>query len=240
MSSAAIWHEVECGGYTADLAVWEGLADSVEGPVLELGCGSGRVALHLARRGCEVWAVDAEPSLLEALSARAAAEGLAVHAACADVRALELDQDFGLIAAPMQLLQMMGGPAARRAALERSAAHLALGGRLAAAIVEPAAASLGGPTAALPDIRERDGWVYSSLPVAVGTTGGGVEIRRLRQAVSPDGSLSEEEHTDRLEALNAGVLEAEAASVGLRPAGRLQVRPGDCHVGSTVIIFGKA
>jgi SAM-dependent methyltransferase len=237
VSSAAVWHEVECGGYTADLAAWEGLADPVDGPVLELGCGTGRVALHLARRGCEVWAVDADPSLLEALAARAAAERLSVHAACADVRALQLDRDFDLIIAPMQLLQMLGGRAGRGAALERAAAHLGPAGRVAAAIIESAAASLDGPAAALPDVRERDGWVHSSLPVAVGTTAGGVEIRRLRQSVSPDGSLSEEEHTDRLDALDANALEVEAASAGLRPAGRLEVAPADGYLGSVVVIL---
>ena len=73
-------------------------------------------------------------------------------------------------------------------------------------------------------MRERDGWVYSSLPVAVVTDGdGGLEIRRLRQSVSPDGALSEEEHTDRLDALDADALEAEAAEAGLRPAERLEV-----------------
>ena len=51
MSSAAVWHEVECGGYAADLPVWERLADAAGGAVLELGCGTGRVALRLASRG---------------------------------------------------------------------------------------------------------------------------------------------------------------------------------------------
>ena len=117
--------------------------------------------------------VDADPSLAEALAARAGAEQLAVHAVCADVRALELDRDFGLIIAPMQLLQMLGGQAQRRPALERAAGHLAPAGRVAAAIVESAAAGLDGGAAALPDVRERDGWVYTSIPVAVGTNEGG-------------------------------------------------------------------
>ena len=49
-----IWHEVECGSYAADLALWSELAAEVAGPVLELGCGTGRVALHLAAEGREV------------------------------------------------------------------------------------------------------------------------------------------------------------------------------------------
>jgi SAM-dependent methyltransferase len=240
MRPAVVWHEVECGGYGADLAVWEELAERATPPVLELGAGSGRVALHLARRGREVWALDADPALLETLAAHAAAEGLEVRTECADMRALSLDRRFGLILAPMQVLQMIGGPGARRAALERSAAHLAPGGLLAAAVVEPGATTPGVPAAALPDVREVDGWVYSSLPVAVATAEGCVEIRRLRQSVSPDGALSEEEHRDRLDALDVGALEAEGARAGLSVAWRLEVQPGDGHVGSTVVVLRRA
>ena len=240
MSSAAIWHDVECGGYAADLPVWERLAGDADGPVLELGCGTGRVALRLAGRNNEVWAVDADASLLEALQERAAAQGLPVRAICADVRALDLDREFELIVAPMQLLQMLGSAAARHATLERAADHLAPGGRLAVAIVEPPSPSLDGPAAALPDVRELDGWVYSSLPVVHVSAAGQLEIRRHRQAVSPDGSLSEEECTDRLDALDAGALEAEAGTLGLRPVARLEVPPVDGYFGSTVVVLGRS
>jgi SAM-dependent methyltransferase len=239
MSSAAIWHDVECAGYAADLPVWERLAGAADGPVLELGCGTGRVALRLAGRDNQVWGVDADASLLEALRARAAAQGLAVRAICADVRALDLDREFELILAPMQLLQMLGSAAARHAALERAAGHLASGGRFAAAIVEPPSASLDGPAAALPDVRELDGWVYSSLPAVLVTAGGHLEIRRHRQAVSPEGSLGEEDHTDHLDALDADALEAEATTSGLRPVGRLEVPPVDGYLGSTVVILER-
>jgi SAM-dependent methyltransferase len=239
VSSAAVWHDVECGGYAADLPVWERLVGDADGPVLELGSGTGRVALHLARRGNEVWAVDADASLLEALQERAASQGLGVRAICADVRALDLDREFELILAPMQLLQMLGSAAARHATLERVAGHLAPGGRLAAAIVEPPSPSPNGPAAALPDVRELDGWVYSSLPAVLVTAGGDLEIHRHRQAVSPDGSLSDEEHTDRLDALEADALEAEAVTPGLRPAGRLEVPPTGGYFGSTVVILER-
>jgi SAM-dependent methyltransferase len=240
VSQAAIWQEVEHGGYAADLSVWEGLAAAAAGRVMELGCGAGRVALHLAGRvDSEVWGVDADASLLAALRARAGPQGLSVRTICADVRALELDCAFELILAPMQLLQMLGSPASRRAALERAARHLAPGGRLAAAIVPPPSALLDGPGASIPDVRELDGWVYSSLPVARLTAGGDLEIRRHRQAVSPDGALSEEEHIDRLDGLDVDALEAEAAAAGLNPAGCLEVPPTDGYLGSTVVIMER-
>ncbi len=241
MSSAAVWHEVECGGYSADLETWARLAEAAgEGRVLELGCGTGRVALHLARRGHELWAVDADPPLLAALEAQASREGLSIQVVCADVRALGLDREFELIIAPMQLVQMLGGTAARRATLARAATHLSDGGRLAAAIVERPAASLAHAAAALPDVRERQGWIYSSLPTIVPTAGGDLEIRRLRQAVSPDGSLSEEDHVDRLEALDAEWLESEAEASGLRPLDRLDVPAAEGYLGATVVVLGRA
>jgi SAM-dependent methyltransferase len=239
VTSAAVWHDVECGGYAADLPVWERLAGDADGPVLELGCGTGRVALRLAGRNNEVWAVDADATLLEALRERAAAQGLGVRAICADIRTLDLDREFELILAPMQLLQMLGSAAGRHATLERAADHLAPGGRLAAAIVEPPSPSLNGPAAALPDVRELDGWVYSSLPAVLVTAGGDLEIHRHRQAVSPDGSLSEEEHTDRLDALDSDALETEASTQGLRRAGRLEVPPTAGYLGSTVVILER-
>ena len=148
MSSAAVWHEVECGGYAADLPAWERLADGAEGPLLELGCGTGRVALHLARAGHELWAVDADPALLEALEARASRERLPISVACADVRSLQLEREFELVIAPMQLIQMLGGAAARRAMITSAVAHLTDGGRLAMAVVEdPSSPSMARPPA---------------------------------------------------------------------------------------------
>jgi len=56
-SAAVIWHDVECGGYEGDLALWRELA-AAGGPILDLGCGTGRVALDLARRGHRVHGLD--------------------------------------------------------------------------------------------------------------------------------------------------------------------------------------
>jgi SAM-dependent methyltransferase len=238
MSSAAIWQDVECGGYAADLAAWEDLAAAQDGPVLELGAGAGRVALHLARRGHQVWAVEENAELVDCLAERAASERLAIRAIRADVGSMELEHDFGLALAPMQLMQVLGGRAKRVAALERVASHLRPGGRLAAAIADVAPLGAGSPSP-LPDVSERDGWVYSSLPVAVELKGPQLEVRRVRQAVSPEGSLVEADHTDYLDLLDPAGLEADATSAGLHPVGRLAIAAEDDYVGSTVVIVER-
>ena len=82
---AAIWDDVENGPYAADFRLWEELADGRD-PVLDLGCGAGRVALHLAREGREVWALDLQEELIATLRERAADEGLEVRAEAGDMR----------------------------------------------------------------------------------------------------------------------------------------------------------
>ena len=239
MTRATAWHDLECGSYSADLPVWEALADRIGGPVLDLGCGTGRVALHLARRGHEVTGIDRDASLVEEMLARAAAEGLSVEGEAADVRRLALGRAFGLALAPMQLVQLLRGREERAALLARVAAHLRPGGTAALAIVEEVAAA--GPDARpLPDVLERDGWVLSSLPVSLDVSSGRIRVLRLRQSVSPQGELSEERSETELARLSAGELRAEAERAGLVAGETTPVGPSPDHVGSTILTFGKA
>jgi SAM-dependent methyltransferase len=237
MSSLALWQDVEYGGYTADLAVWRRLAEAHPGQVLELGSGNGRLALHLAHRGHAVWGVDADADLVSQLTARASSEGLAgVRAIHADVVSMELDCAFGLVVAPMQLMQLLGGRARRGEALKRVASCLLAGGAFAAAVFDAGTIGAGAATS-LPDVRELEGWIYSSFPEAVEVRDGRLDIRRIRQTVSPEGVLAEEDHTESLDLLNADVLEGEGLTAGLRPAGRVAIPAQDGYLGSTVVIM---
>jgi SAM-dependent methyltransferase len=237
-SDAAIWDEVEHGSYAADLRLWGELAAERD-PVLELGCGTGRVALHLVRLGHEVWALDRDPDLTGALRRRAGDEGVAVRAVDADAVSFELDASFALILAPMQLVQLLDA-GDRAAALERVRAHLAPDGLFAAALVDPPVAWGEPGERPLPDVRERDGWVFSSLPLCVRTDGRALVVERLRQAVSPAGELSEERHAVRIEVLEPQCFEAEAGTAGLTPVGRRAISQTAEHVGSTVVLLSRA
>ena len=233
-SEDVIWHDVECGAYEADLPLWSRLAAG-RGSILELGCGTGRVALHLARRGHRVTAIDRSDELIDELRRRAASASLDLRAVTADASDLDLGGRFDLILAPMQLIQLLAD-AERRRCLESISTHLEAGGRAALAVVEGDEAGIS-ESPPLPDVRETDGWVYSSLPLGVRVEDGSLVIERLRQTVAPDGRLSEARSRDRLRVLDAERLESEARDAGLRPAERLVVAPTRAHVGSTVVVL---
>lgn len=236
---AAIWHDVECGAYAADLPLWTGLASAAAGPVLELGAGTGRVALELAAQGLDVAAVDLSPALVAAMRERAAGRGLAVDARVADARALDLGREFAAVLAPMQFVHLLAGSQERARLLAGVGRHLRPGGMFAAALLDGEAAGAAGSGAGppLPDVRELDGWVYSSLPVEVHREGGSIELRRLRQRVSPAGELDEQLDVTRLALLGPGELEAEAGAAGLVPLERHAIAATADHVGSVVCVL---
>jgi SAM-dependent methyltransferase len=215
------------------------VAELCEGPILDLGAGTGRVALHLARRGHRVVAVDSDPELIAALGARAAALDLPVTAVSADARAFQRPAHFGLIVAPMQLVHLLGGSVGRRMMLEAVAASLRPGGEFYAALLDDPLPPLGPPTAEtpppLPDVREIDGWIHSSLPVAIRIEDGSIAIERLRQLVSPGGRLTEEADLIRLDRLTPEMLESEAEASGLEPMPRLPIVETDDHIGSVIV-----
>jgi len=236
MTANAIWHDVECGAYAADLPFWEELAERQGGTVLELGCGTGRVALHLARRGHEVVGLDSDAELLSVLDERGAE--LPVSTVHADARDFDLENPAALVLAPTHLLQLLDSAEERAESLRCIAAALRPGGLLAASIIEAMPEPDGSPPP-LPDVREVDGWVYSSLAVEAAVGPGEIVVRRLRQTVSPEGSLSEEPNEVRIATFAAETLESEAAACGLVPAGRYEIPPTDLHVGSLVVLLER-
>ena len=239
VDDTVIWHDVECGSYEADLPLWRELAAQAGGPILDVGSGTGRIALDLAARGHDVTAVDADSALTDALAERAREWGLRVRVVAADARTFEIPgARFSLAIAPMQVVQLFGGTAGRAAALERIRAHLVPGGQFAAAIADPFEGEppeIVGPP--LPDVREQAGWVFQSQPVFLRQVPGGTEIDRVRQAVSPAGELTESYNTIRLDDLAAEELEGDGRSAGFRVCPRRSVPGTRDYVGSTVVML---
>jgi len=236
--TTAIWHDLECGSYTADLMFWRALAEKVGGPVLDVGAGTGRTALELARQGHEVVAIDRDDELLAELRERAT--GLEVTTIVADARAFWLGDTFPLIIVPMQTIQLLGGAEGRAAFLECAVYHLQSPGVLAIAIADDLElfdVSDGTAPGPLPDVVEHDGVVYSSRAVAVRADGDEFELERRRETVTADGRLTTEQDLIRLDRVDPDILEAEAEAAGLRAASRMEIAATEEYVGSTVVML---
>jgi hypothetical protein len=168
------------------------------------------------------------------LRERASAAGVRVETVCADAASFDLgERRFGLIAVPMQTLQLLDGAQARAGFLTRARAHLKPGGVVAAALAD-ALESFDGESDGLPepDVAVVDGVTYSSLPLAVVDEGERAAIHRLRQAGD-----SEEHDVIRLARVDAATLAEEAEAVGLEAETARRIPATDVYVGSTVVVL---
>ncbi len=236
-ASTVLWHDLECGGYREDLPLWRELAAGVQGPLLDIGAGTGRVTLDLARRGASVVALDVDPELIAELRRRA--RGLEVEAVSADARDFSLPgRRFALAICPMQTVQLLGGPAGRDRFLARAREHLAPDGILAMALADALESFDEAHTEPpAPDVVEVEGTVYASRPVAVRNEGRRVAIERIRETVDPAGHRTAEGDVVRLDRLDAPTLEAEGRAAGFAVLRRRAVPQTDEYVGSQVVVL---
>ncbi len=135
----------------------------------------------------------------------------------------------------MQLAHLLGDADRRIEAFAAWRRHLAPGGAIALAVLAEPLPPSGRPEP-LPDVREVDGWVHSSLPLDVRVSEERVELDRLRQIVSPDGTLTDERVTTVLERLRPALLEEELAAAGLRVSASEPIAETPEHVGSLLVV----
>ena len=227
-----VWHDLENGGYAEDLALWRELAGA--GPVLDLGCGTGRVALDLAAHGVPVVGLDVDEVLLAELRRRAG--GMPIETVRADARDFDLGRRFPAVLAPMQTVQLLGGAAARADFLRCARAHLEPGGLLAIAIADDIQVFDEIDAALpLPDVCEEGGTVYFSQPVSVKDQGDRYEIDFVREIVDPHGGRTSGRNVIHLDRLDAEQLEAEA--VGFAVLERRTIPATEAYVGSVVVML---
>ncbi len=121
-----------------DIAFWERLAVAAGGPILELGCGTGRVTLPIARAAGDIVGVDRSAPMLDRARERVRRARLAQRARLvrADIRDLPFESSrFALVAAPYGVLQSLLKEADLAAALTSVTRVLAPGGRIVLELV---------------------------------------------------------------------------------------------------------
>lgn len=136
-------YDLEYADHREDLAYYTRLASSSPGPILELGCGTGRLTLPMARAGAHVDGVDLAPAMLEGLRLKLAAEPPPVQARVrfweADFRALPAHtrRDYAWVIWPFNALHHCKGPEDVVGVLLAARERLATGGGVALDVYLP-------------------------------------------------------------------------------------------------------
>ena len=115
---------------THDIDFYVELARESGGPVLELGCGTGRISLAIAREGVAVTGIDISPRMIAVAQEKAAKRGLSERCVfqSGDMAALQLAERFPLVIMPFRSFQSMLTAEEQRQALARVRERLAPGG----------------------------------------------------------------------------------------------------------------
>jgi SAM-dependent methyltransferase len=133
----------------ADVDFFVDAARESGGPVLEIGCGSGRVLVPIARAGIEIVGLDASPAMLDICRRRLEAEPADMRARVslvrADMRTFDLGgrrDAFRLVIAPFRPFQHLLTVDDQLACLAAIRRHLAPGGRLVLDLFNPSLEAL--------------------------------------------------------------------------------------------------
>jgi SAM-dependent methyltransferase len=124
---------------TEDIAFYVEEACATGGPVVELGVGSGRIAVPVAQAGVRVIGVDSSRGMLDVCRRRAEAAGVAdlVDLRLGDVRRPPVSERVPLVTAPFRSLLHLESDAARLDALAAAHERLVPGGRLVFDVFAP-------------------------------------------------------------------------------------------------------
>jgi len=115
---------------TDDIPFYVERAKEAGGPVLEAGCGTGRVLLPTLQAGVDIDGFDIHPGMIEVLKQKAAGLALSPHVAVADMRDFTMPRRYGLITIPFRAFQHLLTTADQVAALRCMREHLESGGAL--------------------------------------------------------------------------------------------------------------
>lgn len=183
MFVAQPWDDADMAGlydafpFTEDLARYAELADAQGGPVLELGCGSGRVLVPLAQARHDVVGLDTSSHMLALAREKLASAGPEVAARArlvqGDLRHFELGERFDLAIIAVKTFAYLVTRHEQQRALAVVAAHLRPRGLLAIDLLNPTPEWLSRP----PGSVRQD--VFGQLP-------SGATVARTETMVSTD------------------------------------------------------
>lgn len=210
--------DVTNGVLVGDVDFYRGLAHRTGGPVLDLGGGTGRVAIPLAEQGYEVWSLDLSAGMVREGQARAASSPARdrIHFAVADMRSFSLgERAFGLAIAPFRAFQTLLSVEDQRVCLAAAHEHMRPGAVLALHLFDPRL-DLCTPDSAGP--RNRDEGLFPH------PDGGRVQVTVVERRNDPVRQVLDEDWLFRLLDAAGNVTRTEQETLSMRWTYRYEMR----------------
>jgi SAM-dependent methyltransferase len=135
----ARFYDPDLDDFDADLSMYEQFAARCDSPILELGCGTGRVLIPLAQQGYRITGIDASVAMLEQAREKVAVEALQGRVTLVEqeMGELELEERFSLAIAALNSFAHLHTTEEQLAALARIRRHLNPGGLLVLDMFNP-------------------------------------------------------------------------------------------------------
>lgn len=198
-------YDAWCRSVTEDIAFYVDLAVASGGPVLEIGVGSGRIAVPTALAGIAVVGVDRSGPMLDLARAKARAQGVSLELVRADMRELPELGAFPLVTVPFRALLHLRDDRERLGVFRSLRARLEPGGLLAFDVFHPDRRDIedtdGRWLEREPGIMERADWHPADHSLTLRVRAGGREAGMRLWWLEPDrwGRLLSEAGFDRVQ-----------------------------------------
>jgi len=127
---ASFYDEVDELSQFEDFGFYRLLLESCPGPVLDIGCGTGRILVRLKEQGIYVVGLDASSDMLRQCREKLSAKGLKAELIQGDMRSFHLPQSFASILIPGFTIQLLTEDEDLESCLQCCFQHLNPGGQL--------------------------------------------------------------------------------------------------------------
>lgn len=192
-SILAVFYDAVYAVRTHDIAFYVAMAHEGKGPILEVGCGTGRIALPLAETGHEIHGLDASPSMLQILRGKLSERPeLKLHLHEGDMRDFDLGKKFAQIFIPFRAFLHNDTIDDQLAVLRCLHRHLLRDGRLILDVFAPSYRLMSNDKAqvSLPAHHLPDGRIITVMDYATYThKDQRLDVERHLDTVYPDGTL---------------------------------------------------
>lgn len=228
---------------TQDIAFYVAMAREGEGPVIEIGCGTGRITLPLLETGREIFGVDRSPAMLQILRQKIADRPeLRQRMLEGDMRTFDLGKKFAQVFVPFRAFLHLDTIDDQLAALRNLHRHLRAKGRLILDVFAPSYRLMSNDQAqaSLPAQYPPDGRIITvSDHVTYAHRDQRLDVERHIDTVYPDGTLKRAVERFHLRYIFRYEMELLLRQAGFHADavyGDFERRPYDYHSGEMIFV----